>query len=637
MKINTGGGILPHGTRLCLMAIAVLIAPGVCKAQGYTITTVAGGSNGDSAGVALKLPLGLAIDANGNLYITTGSSENSFVSKVSPDGTVNAIVGSPTGFSGFSGDGGPATNAQLGFNYLSPAGIAVDSAGNLYIADTGNSRVRKVSTNGVITTYAGGGSPSNTLGDGGPATSAVLSKPEGLAVDSGGNLYIVDNGINLVRKVKPDGTISTVAGCLSSLACASLSFSLGDGGPATNAALRGPTAVAVDSSGNLYIADTGNNRIRKVSTDGTIATVAGSAAGSYQGDGGQATSAGLNQPTGVAVDSGGNIYIDDNGDYRIRKVTPDGIINTIAGNGAARQFSDSSGDGGPATSVKLSSTNGIALGMGGTLYIADWGFGVRLLTPAGSPPGSPPSIKDKGIVSASAFGQFASIAPGSWIEIYGSNLATNTRGWAGPDFNGINAPTSLDGTKVTIGGQSAFVDYISPGQINAQVPSTVSTGPQPVVVSTATGASSAYTITVNADEPGLLAPSSFNIGGKQYVAALFSDGATYVLPAGAIAGVPSKRAQAGDTITLYGIGFGPVVPDIPAGQIVQRSNALAQSFHLLFGQTEATVSYAGLAPSAVGLYQFNVVVPSVPANDAVPLTFTLGGVPATQTLYTAVQ
>ena len=143
------------------MAIAALITPGICGAQGYTITTVAAGGNGDSAGVALKLPLGLAVDADGNLYITTGSSGNSFVVKVGPDGTVNAIVGSPTGFSGFSGDGGPATSAQLGFNYLSPAGVAIDSAGNLFIADTGNSRVRKVSTNGVIMTYAGGGSVSN--------------------------------------------------------------------------------------------------------------------------------------------------------------------------------------------------------------------------------------------------------------------------------------------------------------------------------------------------------------------------------------------------------------------------------------------------------------------------------------------
>jgi uncharacterized protein (TIGR03437 family) len=192
-------------------------------------------------------------------------------------------------------------------------------------------------------------------------------------------------------------------------------------------------------------------------------------------------------------------------------------------------------------------------------------------------------------------------------------------------------------TKVTIGGQPAFIDYISPGQVNAQVPSNAGSGPQPVIVTTAAGASSPYTVTVNAEQPGLLAPSSFNMGGKQYAAALFSDGATYVLPPGAIAGLASRRAQPGDAITLYGIGFGPVTPTISAGQIVQQTNALALPFHLFFGGTEAMVSYSGLAPNAVGLYQFNVIVPQVSSSDAVPLTFTLAGASGTQTLYIAVQ
>ena len=194
------------------------------------------------------------------------------------------------------------------------------------------------------------------------------------------------------------------------------------------------------------------------------------------------------------------------------------------------------------------------------------------------------------VVSAGAFGQFASLSPGSWIEIYGSNLATGSRGWTGSDFTGVNAPTSLDGTKVTIGGQPAFIDYISPGQVNAQVPSGVGTGPQPLIVTSDASVSDPYTIMVNAEQPGLLAPSSFNIGGKQYVVALFPDDVTYVLSAGAIPGVTSRPAQPGDTITFYGIGFGPVTPNIQAGQIVQQTNALASPFHLFFGPTEATVS-----------------------------------------------
>ncbi|HLK62561.1 MAG TPA: IPT/TIG domain-containing protein [Bryobacteraceae bacterium] len=260
-----------------------------------------------------------------------------------------------------------------------------------------------------------------------------------------------------------------------------------------------------------------------------------------------------------------------------------------------------------------------------------------LLVPALWGQGGTPSISAGGVVSASAFGQFKSIAPGSWIEIYGSNLAVDSRSWGGGDFNGVNAPTSLDGTKVTIGGQPAYVDYISPTQVNAQVPFSVGTGSQPVVVTNGNVASAAFTINVNAEEPGLLAPSSFAVNGTQFVAALFTDGVTYVLPPGSIAGLPSRRAQPGDTITLYGIGFGPVTPNIPAGQVVQQSNVLSVPLHVFFGTTEAVVSYDGLAPSAVGLYQINVVVPNVASSDAVPLTFSLGGVSGTQILYTAVQ
>jgi uncharacterized protein (TIGR03437 family) len=246
-----------------------------------------------------------------------------------------------------------------------------------------------------------------------------------------------------------------------------------------------------------------------------------------------------------------------------------------------------------------------------------------------------PSIKSGGVISAGAFGAFSAIAPGSWIEIYGANLAGNTRSWNRSDFSGVNAPTSLDGTSVTIGGQKAFIDYISPGQVNAQVPSAVGSGFQGVVVTTAAGASASYTITVNAVEPGLLAPPSFNIGGNQYVGALFSDGATYVLPPGAVPGINSSRVQPGDTITLYGVGFGPVAPNTPAGQIVQQTNALTLPFNLSFGTTNGSVTYAGLAPSAVGLYQFNVTVPSVPSSDLVPLRFTLNGASGSQSLYIA--
>jgi len=248
----------------------------------------------------------------------------------------------------------------------------------------------------------------------------------------------------------------------------------------------------------------------------------------------------------------------------------------------------------------------------------------------------PPSITPGGVVTASQFGESTSIAPGAWIEIYGSSLATNARSWAISDFQGVHAPPALDGTSVTIGGQAAFISYISPGQVNAQVPSNVATGPQELILTTPVASSAAYTVTVNQTQPGLLAPKSFAVGGTPYVAAYFPDGAV-VLPPGAVSGVNSRRAKPGDVITLYGIGFGPVTPDSPAGQIVQQANTLAESFQISFGGSPAVVQYSGLAPQFVGLYQFNVVVPNVAASDTVSLAFALGGVSGSQTLYITVQ
>jgi uncharacterized protein (TIGR03437 family) len=188
---------------------------------------------------------------------------------------------------------------------------------------------------------------------------------------------------------------------------------------------------------------------------------------------------------------------------------------------------------------------------------------------------------------------------------------------------------------VTIGAQPAFVGYIGAGQINVQVPSTVNTGVQQITVTTAAGTSAAYPVTVASVKPGLLAPKSFNIGGKQYVAATFPDG-SFALPVGAVPGVASRPAKPGETVTLWGVGFGPVTPYIPAGQIAIGLTALSLPLQVSFGSTQATLAYAGLNPEAVGLYQFNVVVPSLPANAATPISFTLNGASGAQTLYIAV-
>ncbi|HYB61284.1 MAG TPA: NHL repeat-containing protein [Methylomirabilota bacterium] len=265
--------------------------------------------------------LGIAVDGNGAIFVAERDSNS--VLKVAPDGTVSTVAGNGT--AGYSGDGGPATRAQLKF----PQGLALDSAGNLYIADSSNHRVRRVALDGTISTVAGNGTPGYS-GDGGPATDAQLNAPIGIAVDAANNLYIADYGNERVRKVGSDGIISTVAG--KGLGDGHCQTPPADGGPATSGQLCGLGTVAVDMKGNVYISDSGNQRVRKVS-HGVISTVAGNGTAGYSGDGGPAVRAQLNFPDGIAVDSLGNLYIADSANMRIRKVAPDGIISTVAGNG----------------------------------------------------------------------------------------------------------------------------------------------------------------------------------------------------------------------------------------------------------------------------------------------------------------
>ena len=321
------------------------------------ISTVAGndsagysGDGGAATAAELYDPLGVTVDASGNLYIA--DQFNTRIRKVTPSGIISTVAGGGTGG---LGDGGAATAAELHY----PSGVAVDASGNLYIADYGSNHIRKVTPSGIISTVAGNGTGGYS-GDGGAATAAELHYPTGVTVDASGNLYIADLLNNVIRKVTPSGIISTAAGN-------GTGGYLGDGTAATAAELNAPFGVAVDASGNFYIADRGNYRIRKVAPSGIISTVAGNGTGGYWGDGGAATAAQLYGPSGVAVDATGNLYIADGGNQRIRKVTPSGTIGTVAGNGTWGY----SGDGGAATAAGLYYPNGVAVDASGNLYIAD--------------------------------------------------------------------------------------------------------------------------------------------------------------------------------------------------------------------------------------------------------------------------
>ncbi|MFE9399947.1 RICIN domain-containing protein [Streptomyces flavidovirens] len=322
------------------------------------IRTVAGtgvaefnGDNGPAVSAQFNLPYGIAVDSAGTLYVSDYKGHR--VRKITTDGKISTVAG--TGTAGSDGDGGPAISAQLN----GPREVAADSAGNLYIADGDNHRVRKITTDGKISTVAGTGAE-GPGGDGGLATAAQLNNPRGVAVDSDGILYIADSDNNRVRKVTADGEISTVAGT-------GTAGSDGDGGPAISAQLNGPRGVAVDSAGNLYIADHVNNRVRKVTADGEISTVAGTGTADSSGDGGLAAAARLHSPAGVVVDSVGNLYIAEYNGHRVRKVTADGEISTVAGTGTE----GFGGDGGPAASAQLQNPLGLAVNCVDALYVAD--------------------------------------------------------------------------------------------------------------------------------------------------------------------------------------------------------------------------------------------------------------------------
>jgi uncharacterized protein (TIGR03437 family) len=599
MKRNMTQNYLVAGILLAL----ALAAP----VRSQNITSVAGNSSwGDIQNVT--------IDAAGTIYAADVSK--AVVHKVDRFGSTTIVAGNGT--AGYSGDGAQATDAQL----RQPAGVAVAPDGTMYIADYGNHRIRKVDPKGIITTFAGTGVAGFT-GDGGPAAAARVYAPLSIIIDAGGNLYFTDIGNYRVRKITtPGGIISTVAG---SGRCPVLS---GDGGPA-NAADSCPGFLALGPDGSLYFTDDGDlrffgfSRIRKVNAlNGTISTVAGTGVSGYSGDGGPALAAKFVGLSGVAVDSGGNIFISDGAGDRIRKVDTSGMVNTYVGTGVG----GATGDGGTAIKAQINQPCGMTFDADGNLYFADrLNLKIRKISP---PP--VPTVRTANPVLSSFLGN-AGFSSNTYVEIYGANFSSSSRLWAGADFTGSNAPTSLDGVSVTVNNKPAFVYYISPTQININTPEDTATGPVVIQVKTPLGLSNVVTVNRSRLSPTLQSVPQFLLGGKQYVVALTPDFSRFIGTPGLIQGVSFVLARPGDTVSIYALGCGPTSPPTQAGVVAAQASALTLPYQLKIAGVPANVTFAGLVGGTIGLYQFNVVIPSVAAGDQ-PVELVVDGVPNAQNL-----
>ncbi len=564
--------------------------------QQYTINTYAGdgtagfaGDSGAPTSAEFDLPLGLAL-ASGNIYIA--DSVNIRLREIS-GGTITTVAGDGT--SGFLSTTVTTKTAATSAEFLAPTGVALDSIGNIYIADAPNQVVWEVvegSTASGLSVPAGtivqiaGTNTGGYSGDGGLSGLAELDLPTSVAVDSVGNVYIADSGNNVIREISSaTGIITTIVG-----------------GPATVQQLNDPETVLVDSSGNLYISEQDGERISKFS-NGNLTVLAGNGYIGYSGDNGPAIDASLDDPTAIALDSKGYLYICDTNNSLIRKISPDGIITSIAGTTVAGMVTAGFyGDGGPATGALLNFPRGIVVDASGNVYISDTANNrIRELTPV------TPAIAAGGVGNAASF--TAKFSPGALASVFGANF-TGT----GLEAGAASLPiaSSLGGVSVLVNGVAAPVLYASTEQINFQLPWETKPGAATVVVSTNGYASAPVNITVETAAPGLFVQGS-------HAAVLNSD---FSLNS---SGNPAK---VGGTILAYLTGAGAVsnqpADGAAAGSGSDLSTVTAAVTATIGGQT-AQVSSTSLAPGFVGLWQANIVVPSGLTQGNFPLTVTVGG------------
>jgi uncharacterized protein (TIGR03437 family) len=582
-----------------------LAACGVVFGQQYIVSTIAGtsqspgwsGDNGPALSAQFTNPIRIAVDSSGNLYITDYSNQS--IRKVNYSNyVVNSIAGN--GSLGFSGDGGSSIGAQL----ADPLDVVIDPAGNVYIADMLNARVRKIDTGGNISTYAGNGTRGFS-GDNGPATNAQLSRPSGLALDKAGNLYIADFGNATVRKVSTSGTITTIAG----LGYSTYGVALGDGGLATASLLQTPYSVQVDAGGIVYIGDTGSSSIRRIGLDGKISTyVTNFIAQNF------------------AIDSAGALYFANYKTNTVEKVLPGGTRLVIGGDGIAGD----SGDGGPGLAAQFNLPYGVAVDAKGNVYVADAGNAViRQLTPlpfsigavanAASIDAYTPPITGSGDATAA-------VAPGEIVVLFGTGLGPSTLTVATPSKGFF--PTSLAGTTVSFNGIAAPIYYVSSTIVAAIVPYGVY-GQQsvPVSVSYQGKTSLVTTVPVAATAPGIFTADASGTG----QAAALNQNLTL--------NSTSNPASVGSVVTFYGTGEGQTTPGGVDGKIATGPTypSPVQNYSVTVGGIPAVIDYLGAAPTLVaGVIQFNVEIPTgVPGGSAIPVVLKIGGV-VSQTVTIAV-
>ncbi|MFJ2988175.1 NHL repeat-containing protein [Collimonas sp. NPDC087041] len=319
-----------------------------------SVTTVAGSAttgnaNGTGTAASFSSINGIAVDASGNIYI--GDTGNNLIRIITPTGIVSTLAG--------SGSAGSGDGIGSSASFYGPAGVAVDKVGNVYVADANNNLIRKITPGGAVTTLAGSGAVGSANGTG---TAASFNAPLGVSVDGSGNIYVADDGNNLIRMITSAGVVSTLAGNLNRGAAdgigAAASFSV-------------PAGVALDATGNLYVADRVNNLIRKVATGGVVTTLAGST--THGNTNGTGAAASFNQPNGVTVDAQGNIYVADLGNSLVRQITPAGVVTTLAGSGVQAAVN------GIGTAASFSSPTGVAVDASGNVYVAD-GHSVRKIS-----------------------------------------------------------------------------------------------------------------------------------------------------------------------------------------------------------------------------------------------------------------